>query len=168
MIVQPMRSRAIAAWLPTLPNPWITTRAPAMSHSPARACSPMTKATPSPVASTRPSVPPSATGLPVTIAGACSRERPHQSIIHAISRGPDPMSGAMMSVIGPIACSSGPMSPRVIACISVSDNDLGSQSTPPLAPPKGRSLRAVFQVIVAASARAPSRSISGWYRIPPL
>ena len=44
----------------------------------------------------------------------------------------------------------------------------GSHWTLPLAPPKGMSTIAVFQVISAASARTSSRSTSGWKRTPPL
>src|SRR5439155_1195948 len=45
---------------------------------------------------------------------------------------------------------------------------VGSTPTPPLAPPKGRSRSAVFQVMSDASARTSSRSTDGWYRTPPL
>ena len=127
-----------------------------------------TIATPSPVASTRPAVPPSSTGLPVTMAGVCPWRRPYSSISQAISLGPLPMSGAMMSRIGPSTFSTRSMSARVARWRSPGDSSFGSRSMPPLAPPKGRSTSAVFQVIAAARARTPSRSTSGWYRSPPL
>src|SRR5947208_6021670 len=45
---------------------------------------------------------------------------------------------------------------------------LGSQITPPLAPPNGIFTMAHFQVIQLARARTSSRVTSGAYRIPPL
>ena len=128
----------------------------------APAASRATTATPSPVASTRPTVPPSSTGLPVTIAGVWPWSRPYSSISHAISAGPVPMSGAMMSRIGPSTFSSRSITARVARWSSAGESPLGSRSIPPLAPPKGRPASAVFQVIPAASARTPSRSTAGW------
>ena len=109
----PRRASAAAAWLPTLPKPWTATRAPARGSSTWRATARVTIATPSPVASTRPAVPPSATGLPVTIAGVWPCRRPYSSISQAISLGPLPMSGAMMSRIGPSTFSMLSMRARV-------------------------------------------------------
>ena len=58
--------------------------------------------TPRPVASTRPSEPPSTSGLPVTTAGELLPEvLEYSSMSQAISRGPVPMSGAGMSLSGP-------------------------------------------------------------------
>ena len=54
---------------PTFPNPWITTRLPLSGIPKSRPYSIMTYMTPRPVASSRPSEPPSDTGLPVTTAG---------------------------------------------------------------------------------------------------
>ena len=161
-IRQPRRARAAAAWLPTLPKPWIATRAPRSGIPIAPAASRATTATPSPVASTRPTVPPSSTGLPVTIAGVWPWSRPYSSISHAISAGPVPMSGAMMSRIGPSTFSSRSITARVARWSSAGESPLGSRSSPPLAPPKGRPASAVFQVIPAASARTPSRLTAGW------
>src|SRR4051794_35698792 len=45
---------------------------------------------------------------------------------------------------------------------------VGSQRTPPFAPPKGRSTIAVLNVIDAARAFTSSTSTSGWKRSPPL
>ncbi len=88
--------------------------------------------------------------------------RPYSSISQAISLGPLPMSGAMMSRIGPSTFSMLPMRARVARWRSPGERSLGSTSIPPFAPPNGRSVSAVFQVIDAARARTPSRSTSGW------
>ena len=65
-IFAPASKKILAAALPTLPKPCTAIRAPS-SFTPTfrMAASPVTN-TPRPVASARPSDPPSATGLPVT------------------------------------------------------------------------------------------------------
>src|SRR5258708_20591249 len=50
---------------------------------------------------------------------------------------------------------------------SLLDIRLGSQMTPPLAPPKGTLTTAVFQVIHAARALTSSSVTAGGYSIPP-
>ena len=54
---------------PTLPKPWTMTRAPFSGISSARQTSRVVMKTPRPVASMRPSLPPTESGLPVTTAG---------------------------------------------------------------------------------------------------
>jgi len=51
---------------------------------------------------------------------------------------------------------------------SPADISFGLQTTPPFAPPKGKSSKAHFHVIQAASARTVSIVSSGWNRMPPL
>ena len=103
-IRQPRRARA-AAWLPTLPKPWMATRAPAgASRSRPR---PRARRSPRPRRSPHPAwCLPSSTGLPVTIAGVWpggARTRPSA---RPSRPDPVPMSGAMMSRIGPSTFSS--------------------------------------------------------------
>jgi hypothetical protein len=61
---------------------------------------------PSPVASVRPAMPPCDSGLPVTTPAQLMSPSPksisYVSFIHAISRGPVPMSGAGTSLDGPM------------------------------------------------------------------
>jgi hypothetical protein len=71
-------------------------------------------------------------------------------------------SGAGMSVAGPISFTISLPNRRVMRSSSPFDIDFGSQAIPPLAPPKGRPVRAHFQVIYIASARTSSRVTSGW------
>ena len=73
-----------------------------------------------------------------------------------------------MSVYGPIVSPRSAMNRRVMCLSSVLLNSFGLHATPPLAPPNGMSINAVFQVIHAASARTSSAVTSGWYRMPPL
>ncbi len=54
------------------------------------------------------------------------------------------------------------MKRRVMCCRSSSLSFLGSQTTPPLAPPKGTSTTAHFHVIQDARARTSSGFTSGW------
>ncbi len=55
----------------------------------------------------------------------------------------------------------------MIRSISFIESVLGSQVTPPLAPPNGRSTTAHFQVIQKASAVTSSSVTPGWKRMPP-
>ena len=73
-----------------------------------------------------------------------------------------------MSRVGPSTFSILSMNERVIFCSSERSRSPAGQLTPPLAPPKGTSATAVFQVISEASARTSSMSTSGWKRMPPL
>ena len=98
------------------------------------------KTMPRPVASSRPSEPPIATGLPVTTAGTV-RPLPieYVSIIHAIVCALVPMSGAGMSMSGPMKMeirreASG--QPFQLAQLTGRG---GQQTTPPFAPPNGMS-----------------------------
>lgn len=77
-------------------------------------------------------------------------------------------SGARMSALGPMTLEMAWVKLLVAASSSRSDKEAGSSVIPPLAPPKGRSSKADFQVINEASARTSSRSVSGWKRRPPL
>ena len=69
-----------------------------------------------------------------------------------------PTSGAGMSESGPMIPSSSVAKRRVSASSSFVLIALGSQVTPPLAPPNGTSTRAHFQVIHIARARTSSTS----------
>src|SRR4051794_19536239 len=51
---------------------------------------------------------------------------------------------------------------------SPSESTVGSQRTPPLAPPNGRLATAVLNVMLAASAVTSAASTAGWNRMPPL
>jgi hypothetical protein len=72
------------------------------------------------------------------------------------------MSGAGMSRYTPRTCWIPFVNRRVMRWSSAWLKPVGSTSTPPLAPPKGRSRSAVFQVISDASARTSFRSAVGW------
>ena len=157
-----------AAHEPTLPKPWMTTRVSASSRPSAGAASCRQMTTPRPVAASRPSEPPSEIGLPVTIAGVWPCSLPYSSIIQAITWAFVFTSGAGMSRVGPSTFSILSMKDRVIFCTSSRLSSVGSQFTPPLAPPKGMPTIAVFHDISAARARTSSRSTSGWKRTPPL
>ena len=67
--VMPNSSHPRAANLPTLPKPWITTVEPLTFLSFCSRVAAAIRATPRPVASSRPGAPNSSTGLPVTQAG---------------------------------------------------------------------------------------------------
>ncbi len=93
---------------PTLPKPWTATLAPAMSRPmPARGVTRSCRRTPWPVASERPTDPPSESGLPVTTPGT---EYPlcieTVSMIQAITWAFVPTSGAGMSESGPMTARS--------------------------------------------------------------
>ena len=71
------------------------------------------------------------------------------------------MSGAGMSVKGPMSSPRAAMKRRVTRRFSLVDIFSGSHSTPPLAPPKGTSTTAHFQVIQVARALTSSSSTVG-------
>jgi hypothetical protein len=79
-----------------------------------------------------------------------------------------PMSGAGMSVFGPMTARSSSVNRRVSRSFSSSESALGSTTTPPLAPPNGRSTTAHFQVIHIERPIHSSRVTPGWKRSPPL
>ena len=118
--------------------------------------------TPRPVASRRPSEPPSTTGLPVTMAVSV---RPtcieYVSITHAITCSLVLTSGAGTSLSGPMASMISATYRRVSDSISRRDILVGSQMTPPLPPPNGICETAHFHVIHAASAVTSSSVTSG-------
>ena len=72
-----------------------------------------------------------------------------------------PMSGAGMSRRGPITREILSVNTRVSFSSSLVSNSRGSQVTPPLAPPSGKPVKAVFQVIKEASALTSSKSAVG-------
>ena len=73
-----------------------------------------------------------------------------------------PTSGAGMSFSGPISLMISVVYRRVRRSSSLDDSCLGSQTTPPLAPPKGSPISAHFHVIHIASALTSSRVKPGW------
>ena len=75
-------------------------------------------------------------------------------MIHAITSALVLTSGAGMSMVGPMTSLHCSTNARVTRSSSKRLIWLGSQSMPPLAPPKGTSTMAVFQVIRFASAPA--------------
>ena len=79
------------------------------------------------------------------------------SIIHAIVCSFVAMSGAGMSVCGPITSTSSEVNRRVSRSSSGSDSARASQRMPPFAPPYGSRSSAHFHVIhVASAAHSPS------------
>jgi hypothetical protein len=100
--------------------------------------------------------------LPVTTPGLYPRKREYSSKNHAISLAPVFMSGAGMSSMGPMISLMAPTNFRVTFSSSRSLSFFGSTVTPPLAPPKGKSITAVFQVMSDARERTSSRSTCGW------
>ena len=137
-----------------------------MPHS--GAASENTHTTPRPVAASRPREPSRDSGLPVTHAGVWPWSLPYSSMSQAIVWALVPTSGAGMSRWGPSSFSTLSMNERVTAWSSEGWSSVGFTLTPPLAPPKGISAMAVFQVMSSARARTSSRSTSGWKRMPPL
>ena len=71
------------------------------------------------------------------------------------------MSGAGMSVWGPMSSPREAMKRRVMRRFSPTDIVVGSHWTPPLAPPKGMLTTAHFQVIQVARALTSSSSTVG-------
>jgi len=89
-------------------------------------------------------------------------------MIQAITRSLVFMSGAGTSESGPRTSMIAEVYRRVTRSSSVLDMLPGSQTTPPLEPPKGMLTTAHFQVIHAASAFTSSRVTLRSNRIPPL
>ena len=87
---------------------------------------------------------------------------------HPITRASVFTSGARMSACGPMMAEMAWVKLLVADSSSRAERVDGSRVIPPLAPPNGRSSRADFQVISDARACTSSRSVSGWYRSPPL
>ncbi len=83
-------------------------------------------------------------------------------MIQAITRQSVPRSGAGMSFSGPTSSETSVVKRRVSRSSSLALSARGSQTTPPLAPPKGRSTSAAFQDMNMARARQSSRVIAGW------
>ena len=166
---KPSAAISRAAMLPALPNPSTATVAWRGSSPRCAQARRATTATPRPVASLRPSLPPTESGLPVTAAGI---EYPALidmvSMIQAITWGVVLTSGAGMSRSGPISTEISAAYRRVSLSSSPRLSRLGSTTTPPLAPPKGIPAAAHFQVIHIASALTSLRVTPGWYLIPPL
>ena len=73
-----------------------------------------------------------------------------------------PTSGAGMSFSGPISLMISEVNRRVMRSSSPRDICLGSQITPPLAPPNGSPISEHFHVIHIASALTSSSVTSGW------
>ena len=121
--------------VPTLPNPWIAAvvffggRFSFFNRASA------TVATPRPVASSRPSAPCSSTGLPVTQAGLKPWYFWYWLMIQAITWAFVPMSGAGMSLSGPITSWIASTKPRVTRSSSEGDSVFTSTAMPPFAPP---------------------------------
>ena len=82
-------------------------------------------------------------------------------MIQAMTCGVVPMSGAGMSLSGPMSSEISVVKRRVSRSSSARLSRRGSQITAPLAPPKGRSTTADFHVITIASARMSSRVTVG-------
>ena len=116
--------------------------------------------TPAPVASRRNTEPPIEIGFPVTISGtAWPMSIEYVSIIHAIVCSFVAMSGAAMSICGPITSTSSDVNRRVSRSISPIESVRTSQRMPPFAPPYGRRSSAHFHVIqVASAAHSPSET----------
>ncbi len=99
----PASWNSLAATAPTLPKPCTATRAPLISRPILRAASEPTTNTPRPVASWRPSEPPSEIGLPVTTPVAVLPEFiEYVSIIQAMTWALVFTSGAGISLLGPM------------------------------------------------------------------
>ncbi len=154
---------------PTLPNPWTATLVPLTGIPSFRSASRVTSMHPRPVASRRPREPPISTGLPVTTAVTVWRLcMEYVSMIHAIIRSLVLTSGAGTSESGPRVSMIAEVYRRVIRSSSALESWDGSQTTPPLEPPKGMFTTAHFQVIQAASAFTSSSVTFRSNRMPPL
>src|SRR5437764_480292 len=131
----PSSCRNFARNEPTLPNPCTATFMPASRRSCFATASRMQKRLPRAVASSRPSDPPTLSGLPVTTP---STEWPlfieYVSKIHAITDGSVPTSGAGMSFSGPISLMISLVNRRVIRWSSERESFFGSTALPPFAP----------------------------------
>mmetsp|Transcript_9945 Transcript_9945/g.34288 ORF Transcript_9945/g.34288 Transcript_9945/m.34288 type:complete len:267 (-) Transcript_9945:403-1203(-) len=165
----PFSAMSLAAHEPTFPNPWTTNDFPSTPPAPSASSRFLrAKKTPLPVAASLPKLPCRSIGFPVTTPGENPMYLLYSSKNQAISLAPVFMSGAGMSVWGPTTPRKECTSFLVSLSFSISLRVEGSTVTPPLAPPKGMSITAVFHVISEAKDRTSSRSHSAWYRIPPL
>ena len=90
------------------------------------------------------------------------------SSTHAITWASVPTSGAGMSWCGPMIGMISTVYRRVSRSRSPALKALRSHTTPPLAPPNGRSTRAFFHVCSIASAITSSRLTDASNRSPPL
>ena len=123
---------------------------------------------PRPVASRRPSEPPTSIGLPVTTpSDADCLCMAYVSMIHAMTRSLVLTSGAGMSDSGPSTLINAAVYLRVTRSSSVSESLVGSHTTPPFAPPNGIFTTAHFHVIHAAKALTSSIVTLESNRIPP-
>src|SRR5580692_2040247 len=114
------------------------------------------------VASLRPSDPPIEIGFPVTTPkDECPLVMEYVSIIQAIVCESVYTSGAGISCSGPMIGRISAANRRVMRSSSDLLIRLGSQITPPFAPPKGIFTVAVFQVIHIASAFTSSSVTAG-------
>src|SRR5216684_2106787 len=136
-----MSERSCAETDPTLPNPWMATDAPLMSNPRCFADSRVAIVTPRPVASWRPSDPPSSSGLPVTTAVSvwptCML---YVSITHAMTCSLVLTSGAGTSFSGPMASMISATYRRVSASSSrrdIVERDTGVVADPPLCRSQG-------------------------------
>ncbi len=152
---------------PTLPKPCTSIVEPSRLNPRSFAHSRMQNTSPCPVAFCRPSVPPLATGLPVTTPFTiCFCADPtmfmYVSIIHAMVWLLVPTSGAGMSYSGPMFSPRACVKRRVIRWSSCLETECGSNLMPPLPPPNGRRIKDDFHVIIAASALTSSSATCGW------
>ncbi len=128
----------------------------------------MVKTTPNPVASVLPRDPPIPTGFPVMKPGKWPRWIvSNSSSIQSMCWALVITSGAGTSVTGPTSREIWRTHPRQICSCSRRLRLWGSQTTPPLLPPRGMSTTAHFHVIHIERARTVSTVSCGWNRIPP-
>src|SRR5690349_17483218 len=107
---------------------------------------------PRPVASVRPREPPRSTGLPVTTAVAvCRACIEYVSMIHHTVRALVLASCARTSLPGPITPNIPTVWRRVILPSTAVERTEGSETPPPLDPPKGPLVTPHFQIIQAAT-----------------
>src|SRR4029453_6612443 len=158
----------MASHEPALPNPWMATGVSSRRHPRALTSRSRQIAEPRPVAASRPRDPPRMTGLPVMTAGFGPCLLEYSSAIQPMIFGVVLTSGAGTSTWGPITSAMARMKARDRRSSSASDSSLGSNWTPPLPPPKGMFISAVFHVIKAEKHRISSRLTFGWNRSPPL
>ncbi len=120
------------------------------------------------MAVSRPWLPPSGIGLPVTTPGMNARLIVvYWSSIQPMTIEFVYMSGAGTSTSGPMKSAIASMYPRASRSSSCSDSALESTVTPPLPPPNGRSSVAHLNVIQNASDWTSSTFTRGWKRTPP-
>jgi hypothetical protein len=163
----PRPASSSAAQQPTAPKPSIATLAPAIGWPRCFQARSVIWATPTPVDFFRKWLPPSRTGLPVTMAGSLRPASTAARTIQAMVCSPVPASGARTSRSEPMMGSTAKVYWRAISWSSRALRMAGLQATPPFAPPKGRPCNAVFQVISRARAVTSPRSTPGRNRMPP-